>query len=192
MNLVCGFFSPNFFSSGHFFGFPRQIVPQAFVVGGSALAIIRNLYTTTLATKDNVSHAYTSPLSMWAQFSAFALTSTLWFWETRDSLAGSDWILLLCTLGLLNAAQTVTIIVAHMARTKVPAMLNYVRLVPALLAVANARLHTVSDSQAVQMVFCAMAVHFLHYSASLSVQIATYLGVSTFKVGGPTCVNKRK
>lgn len=50
----------------------------------------------------------------------------------------------------------------------------------------------VNDSQATQMVFFVLCVHFLHYTICLSVQIATFLGVSTFKVGGATCVDKRK
>jgi hypothetical protein len=87
--------------------------------------------------------------------------------------------------------QTVTIIVAHMARTKVPFFWNMARLVPLVLAVVNAHMGYMPNSQVVLLFFCLNMVHFVHYSVSLVVQIADFLGVSVFKLGGPTCVDSR-
>ena len=141
-------------------------------------------------TNDNVVYAYSSPLALWVSWLLLFLLTTVWFKQTQESLQGSDRILFLSTLGLLNASQSVTIIVAHMARTAVP-FWNYLRMLPILLAIANAHFQLVSDSQCVAMVFSFSAVHFLHYTVSLSVQIASFLGVSTFKVGAPSCVDTR-
>lgn len=143
MNLACGLIGPNFFSNGDFYGYPRQIVPITFVVGGSGLALLRQLYSTTVTTSSNVAHALTSPAALWTQFACLFAVSTAWFVATQDVMHGFDRILLLCSIGLLNAAQTVTIIVAHMARTEVSSW-NYARLAPLLLAVANTRLQIVN------------------------------------------------
>uniref|UniRef100_A0A6T8K3P4 CDP-alcohol phosphatidyltransferase n=1 Tax=Hemiselmis andersenii TaxID=464988 RepID=A0A6T8K3P4_HEMAN len=192
MNMACFLVDPNFFSSAPIPGtsLPRQIVPIVFVIGGSSVAMARNLFVTTVARADNVAHAKSSPLATWAQWTAMHALSWAWFLSTREGLLGSDRILLLSALGLLNAAQTLAIIVAHMAHTEIPAW-NYLRMVPMLLAVANARVQLVPDSQVVLMVFCGSLVHFVHYGVSLSAQIAEFLGVSVFKVGPPTCVDTR-
>mmetsp|Transcript_37502 Transcript_37502/g.73327 ORF Transcript_37502/g.73327 Transcript_37502/m.73327 type:complete len:392 (+) Transcript_37502:88-1263(+) len=192
MNLACGLIDPNFFSAGPIPGtsLPRQTVPIVFVIGGSSVAMLRNLYETTVARGDNVPHAKSSLVKVWAQFFAMCAAAIAWFSTTQGELVGSDRILLLSALGLLNASQSVSIIVAHMARSEVPGW-NYLRLLPVVMAVANTQLRLIPDSQAVLMIFCGSLVHFLHYAVSLAAQIASFLGVETFKVCTPTCVDTR-
>ncbi len=91
----------------------------------------------------------------------------------------------------MRRLQTITIIVAHMARTEVPYFWNMARLLPLVLAVVNAHLDFLPNSQVILILFCLSLVHFLHYSVSLVVQIAGFLGVSVFKLGGPTAVDSR-
>ncbi len=74
------------------------------------------------------------------------------------------------------------------ARSSVAARLLTRRgtLAPGCWGQANGWLEVVREDVATQAVFAVAVLLWLHYSASVSRQIASFLGISIFKVGAPT------